>query len=255
MRLRENAELDAGARVLDAQGGRGRRERDVRPRVRRRRHYQRGRGRGRLGSLGRRLGFGRRPRLGRLGRLGVLPNSSVDSLVCADARRPGSNSATTASAAKPSFSCLLLRSRSLIAYLPSASCPSSAEDHPNEDSRQRERVCRARPLVTAHAHPGIRRHLAGGAGRSAPRGSTHAGRVDLPARPRGASLAGRSGVTGGAAGAVPAGAGHNPRAGRAGRPVGPGSAAAVAAGAGGPGRRVRRCRRCPSFRRARRFPW
>ena len=43
--------------------------------------------------------------------------------VCADARRPGSNSATTPSAAKPSLSCLLLRSRSLIACLPSASSP------------------------------------------------------------------------------------------------------------------------------------
>ena len=128
------------------------------------------------------------PALAGLAGLASSPNSSVDSWVCADARRPGSNSATTASAAKPSLSCLLLRSRSLIARLPSAS--------PVVGGGMRQRGCPpARARSSRRVHEPLHRRmrpapgrLAGGAGRSAPRVSTHAGRVDVPACPRGASL-------------------------------------------------------------------
>ena len=91
LRLSQDAELDAGARVLDAQRAGGRREWDVRPRFRVRR---------RRGVRVRAAASRQPPPAPRtpptspdLAGLASSANSSLESGVCADARRLGSNSA------------------------------------------------------------------------------------------------------------------------------------------------------------------
>ena len=89
--------------------------------------------------------------------LASSPNSSSTPASARTRADPGADSATTTSAAKPGLRrvfCLLLRSRSLIACLPSASSPVVDRGPPRRFPPVRARSPRPGPRPTLQAHPG-----------------------------------------------------------------------------------------------------
>ena len=255
LRLREDAELDAGARVLDA---------------------QRGSGAARTGRTGPRPSPAPLPAAARRRRLGsARPAPRLRPASPAwpawPAWRPRRIRQSTPGSARrradPGATARRRRVRLTESQLFTAPKP---EPHRVAcrrcfaRRRRRNRQRRCLPARTRSIAPDVRRPLrthirasraglAGGAGRSAPRVSADAGRVDVPARARGASRAARPVSPAAPLEPSPPVPGDDPRAGRAGRSVGSGGAAGPSPPAPVRAARAgRRCRRCRSFRRARR---